>query len=115
MMPEKKPYNPPYPLDYPEDYASRNDSKAQSETLSPGIEQVPFEGIEAIGAVFEEGRVKYGVDNWKKAIGDKGYQTERTRHAIRHLTLWANGDRSEPHLAKVAWFCVTQIWTEKHE
>lgn len=87
--------------------------KAKSEKLAPGVEQVPFEGIEAIGEIFSEGAIKYGVDNWKKGVGDPEYQTERCRHAIRHLMLWANGDRSEQHLAKVAWFCVTQIWTDK--
>jgi len=87
--------------------------KAKTEELAPGVEQVPFEGIEAIGAIFSEGEIKYGVDNWKKGVGDEAYQVERTRHAIRHLMLWANGDRSEPHLAKVGWFCVTQLWTEK--
>jgi hypothetical protein len=88
-------------------------NKAKTETLSPGIEQIPFEALEACGEIFKEGEVKYGKDNWKKGVGDPFYQTERCRHAIRHLYKWANGDRSEPHLAKVMWFCVTQIWTEK--
>lgn len=89
-------------------------TKPKSETLSPGVDQVPFEGIEAIGAIFAEGEKKYGRDNWKKQPNNPEYNAERTRHAIRHLMLWANGDRSEPHLAKVAWFCVTTIWREKH-
>lgn len=87
--------------------------KPKTEVLSPGVDQVPFEGIEAIGAIFAEGEKKYGKDNWKSAPSDAEYNAERTRHAIRHLFLWANGDRSEPHLAKVAWFCVTTIWREK--
>jgi len=86
--------------------------KPKSETLAPGVEQVPFIGIEAIGAIFNEGATKYGVDNWKQDPSNKEYNIERSRHAIRHLMLWANGDRSEPHLAKVAWFCVTTIWRE---
>jgi len=88
-------------------------SKAKTEKLSPGIEQIPFEALEACGEIFAEGEIKYGRDNWKKGLNDQEYQTERCRHAIRHLMKWANGDRSEPHLAKVMWFCVTQIWTEK--
>lgn len=86
----------------------------QSEKLAPGVDQIPFEGIEAIGAIFAEGEKKYGINNWKKQPDNDDYNRERTRHAIRHLMLWANGDRSEPHLAKVAWFCVTTIWREKH-
>ena len=89
-------------------------TKPQSEQVSPGIDQIPFEGLEAIGEIFAEGEKKYGRDNWKQDPGNEPYNRERTRHAIRHLMLWANGDRSENHLAKVAWFCVTTIWREKH-
>ena len=86
----------------------------KSEVLSPGVDQVPFEGIEAIGAIFAEGEIKYGRGNWKKQPDNDEYNRERCRHAIRHLMLWANGDRSENHIAKVAWFCVTTIWREKN-
>lgn len=89
--------------------------KAKTEVLGASLVQIPFEGLEAIGRIFEEGRLKYGLGNWKKAVGDKGFQEERCNHAIRHLMLWANGDRSEAHLAKVAWFCVTQTWNEAQE
>jgi hypothetical protein len=88
-------------------------SAPKSELLAPGVEQIPFEGLEAIGQIFSEGEKKYGLDNWKSQPNNTEYNRERTRHAIRHLILWANGDRSEPHLAKVAWFCVTTIWREK--
>ena len=87
----------------------------KSELLSPGVEQIPFEGLEAIGQIFSEGEKKYGLNNWKMQPDNIEYNRERTRHAIRHLMLWANGDRSEPHLAKVAWFCVTTIWREKNK
>lgn len=89
------------------------DGSPTTETLSPGIDQIPFEGLEAIGAIFAEGETKYGRDNWKQQPSNKAYNQERTRHAIRHLMLWANGDRSENHLAKVAWFCVTTIWRDQ--
>ncbi len=86
----------------------------KSEELAPGVEQIPFEGLEEIGKIFSEGEKKYGLNNWKLQPDNAEYNRERTRHAIRHLMLWANGDRSEPHLAKVAWFCVTTIWREKN-
>lgn len=89
-------------------------NKPLSEVLSPGIDQIPFDGLEALGAIFAEGEKKYGRDNWKKDPGNPDYNAERTRHAIRHLMLYANGDRSEPHLAKLAWFAVTTIWREKN-
>lgn len=87
----------------------------KSDIEYPGLDQVPFEGIAAIGAIFAEGEIKYGRDNWKKQPNNLTYNAERCRHALKHLFLWANGDRQEPHLAKVAWFCVTQIWREKND
>lgn len=82
-----------------------------SETTFPGLDQIPLEGMIELGKVFAEGEVKYGRDNWKKGVeGVEEYDRERLRHGIKHLMQYANGDRSEPHLAKVAWFCFTQIW-----
>jgi hypothetical protein len=86
----------------------------KSEVVSPGIDQIPFEFIEALGSIFAEGEAKYGKDNWKQSPNDAGYNQERSRHALRHLMLWIGGDRKENHLAKVAWFCCTTIWREKH-
>lgn len=48
-------------------------------------------------------------------VGDKAYQEERLEHAMLHLLKWKEGDRSEAHLAKVAWFCVTQLELERLE
>ena len=84
-----------------------------TEIVSPGIDQIPIEGIRAIGRIFAEGEAKYGRDNWKNSPeGADNYERERLRHAIDHLYRWAHGDREEEHLPKVAWFCVTQIWRE---
>lgn len=89
-------------------------NKPKSEVLYPGIDQIPFEGIVALGSIFAEGQRKYGRDSWKLGGDDIEYEEERTRHAIGHLMKWSNGDRSEPHLAKVAWFCFTQLWRESN-
>ena len=88
-------------------------NKPLSETVSPGIDQIPFEGLEEIGLIFAEGEEKYGRDNWKRDPSNRDYNDERGRHALRHLYLYLNGDRSENHLAKVAWYCVTTIWRNK--
>ena len=85
-------------------------NKPKSEVLAPGVDQIPFEAMERLGAIFAEGEKKYGKDNWKTAPHDKEFNEERTRHAIRHLMLYANGDRNEDHLAKLLWFSATMIW-----
>jgi len=82
--------------------------QAKTEYIGTRMIDIPYEALRAIGMVFREGEAKYGRANWKD--GGTAYLEERCDHAIRHLMLWANGDRSEPHLAKVAFFCCIQIW-----
>lgn len=89
--------------------------KAKTETVSPGVDQVPYASIERIGAIFAEGEIKYGRDNWKKGVGDTEFQEERIRHMIRHLFLYANGDRTEDHLAKVGWGSVALMELKRLE
>lgn len=89
-------------------------NKAQSDKIGYGLTMIPYHSIIRIGKIFVEG-LRYGRDNWKKGVGDKEYQEERLEHALRHIMLWKEGDRSEDHLAKVAWFCVTQLELERLE
>lgn len=58
----------------------------------------PF-GLVRLAKVYAEGAKKYGDRNWElgQPIG------EILNHVERHLNLWKQGDRSEDHLAKVAW------------
>ena len=79
-----------------------------------GLVLIPWYSILAIGRIFVEG-LRYGRDNWKNGVGDEAYQEERLEHAMLHLLKWKEGDRTEAHLAKVAWFCVTQLELERLE
>ena len=82
----------------------------------PGIDMIPVYSLYRIGEIFDEGIASgYPKENWKKGVGDKAYQIARAKHAAKHLWKWLNGDRSEAHLAKVAWFCVTQLELERLE
>lgn len=87
---------------------------AKSDVVGTGLVLIPWYSILAVGKIFIEG-LRYGRDNWKNGVGDKGYQEERLEHAMLHLLKWKEGDRSEAHLAKVAWFCVTQLELERLE
>lgn len=82
--------------------------KAATDKVGTGLVMIPWYSILRIGAIFVEG-LRYGRDNWKRGVHDKEYQEERLEHAMLHLIKWKEGDRSEDHLAKVAWFCVTQM------
>jgi hypothetical protein len=84
---------------------------ATTETVGSSVEQIPFVALEELGKIFFEGQNKYGVGNWKDNPSPS-YRLERLRHAIRHLFLFAENDTSEKHLAKVLWFCVTELYCE---
>lgn len=89
-------------------------AKAKTDKLLLGLTMIPFYPLFRLGKIFVEG-LRYGRDNWKQGVNDKEYQDERLNHALRHLFLWKEGDRSEDHLAKVMWFCATQIELERLE
>jgi len=88
--------------------------KAKTDKSNTGLVLIPFYSILRIGRIFVEG-LRYGRDNWKKGVGDQEFQEERLEHALLHLIKWKEGDRTEDHLAKVAWFCVTQMELERLE
>jgi len=56
-------------------------------------------GLRRLAETCAEGAKKYGDFNWEKGIP----ATQMLNHAIRHLYLWLQGDRSEDHLAHAAW------------
>jgi hypothetical protein len=84
---------------------------ATTETVGSSVEQIPYVALEELGKIFFEGQNKYGVSNWKDNPSPS-YRLERLRHAIRHLFLFAEEDDTEKHLAKVLWFCVTELYLE---
>lgn len=86
---------------------------AKSDVLGTYMDQIPVESLIELGKIFGEGMLKYGENNWQQNVTDE-YRKERIRHAIRHLMLYANGDRSENHVAKVMWFASTEIYHQQH-
>lgn len=88
--------------------------KAATDKVGTGLTLIPLYSLLEVGKIFVEG-LRYGRDNWKKGVGDKEYQEERLEHALLHLIKYKEDDRSESHLAKVAWFCFTQLELERIE
>jgi len=88
--------------------------KAATDKVDTGLILIPLYSLLNLGAVFIEG-LRYGRDNWRKGVNDKEYQEERLEHALLHLIKYKEGDRSEEHLAKVMWFCTTQLELERLE
>ena len=97
------------------------DVKTEKESFD--LTQIPYEAERRLGMVFCEGDVKYGRDNWLMCAGDVVYQLERANHALKHLKIYIHwlqfrehlGISDEDDLAKVMWFCATQMETERRE
>jgi hypothetical protein len=73
---------------------------------SADAEDVRFDLIcptaeERLARIYQEGAVKYGDTNYAKGIP----LSNILNHGKRHLNLYLRGDRSEDHIAKVAWAC----------
>jgi len=80
-------------------------STPMSSTKIPlnGFEQIPYNSIVAICKIIKEGEKAHGKGNWMKAADNYEDLIERLVHIINHTMLFIEGDRSEDHLAKVAW------------
>lgn len=56
-------------------------------------------GLRRLAETCAEGARKYGDRNWEKGMP----ASVMLNHAIRHIYLWLQGDRSEDHLAHANW------------
>jgi hypothetical protein len=80
---------------------------ANTDKFGTMMQCIPISSLIRLGKIFKEG-LRYGRNNWKNNP-DADFVEERTNHAIIHLMKFANGDRSEDHLAKLMWFASTTI------
>jgi len=56
------------------------------------------------------------IANWQLRVNNKSYQNLYAKEAVTRLSKWMdNGEREDNDLAKVAWFCITQIAVERKE
>jgi hypothetical protein len=76
------------------------EGQGKRDTKRPRHDLIPIEFLDELASIFEEGLTKYG-DSWKK--GGDDFLIDCLNHASNHLHLYMSGDRTENHLAKVAW------------
>lgn len=65
-------------------------------------------GLERVARIYAEGATKYGDSSWEKGLPI----SDLMNHGLRHWRLYASGDRSEDHLAKVAWAAMAACHSE---
>lgn len=61
-----------------------------------------------LAAIYHEGAVQHGVNNYCQGLPI----ANTIHHAMNHLMMFLQGDRSEDHLAKVAWGMFTAMHFE---
>jgi hypothetical protein len=83
------------------------EGQGKRDTARPRHDLIPIEFLDELASIFEEGLEKYG-DSWKK--GGYNFLTDCLNHASNHLHLYMSGDRTENHLAKVAWNTLAVRW-----
>jgi hypothetical protein len=82
-------------------------------TRSADAEGIRFDlicptALRRVAAIYHEGAVQHGVNNYCQGLPI----ADTIHHAINHLQLFLQGDRSEDHLAKVAWGMFTSMHFE---
>lgn len=75
----------------------------------PRYDLIPTEGLRRLADLYARGAEKYDDDNWKK-----GQPFSRAYASLfRHMIQWREGDRSEDHLAAVAWNAMALMYYEE--
>lgn len=70
---------------------------------------IPVGPLKRLAKHYENGAKKYGDRNWEKGQPSSRYYSS----AMRHLTNYMDGDRSEDHLAAVAWNAFAMMFNEE--
>lgn len=94
-------------------------NQGKRDKIRPRHDLIPLGFIDELASIFEEGREPrpgmpegYG-DSWK--AGGDDFLRDCLNHASNHLHLYMDGDRSENHLAKVAWNVLCVKWHKNKE
>jgi hypothetical protein len=66
--------------------------------------------------IFKNGTTLEEREDWKDGVERERNSTFAAKEAITRLSLWLDGGEKEDNdLAKVAWFCISQIVREENE
>lgn len=72
---------------------------------------IPPCALKRLAKIYTEGAEHYGAHNWQKGMD----YSDTIDHAFAHLLNWLDGDRTEDHLAKVAWAMFAIMYFEEHK
>lgn len=77
----------------------------------PRYDLIPAEGLRRLADLYARGAEKYDENNWQK-----GQPYSRVYASLfRHMMAWREGDKSEDHLAAVAWNAFALMWYDENK
>lgn len=89
-------------------------SGARSSDEAPRVDLIPWAAMAREAARMAAGAASHGENNYQRGIGDAAFFRDRVNHLLRHALLYANGDRSDDHLAAIRCNAGMLIWLETH-
>ena len=94
------------------DLVSEYKPQPKTEILGYHYHQLHPDFIRRVSKIYHEGSKKYGKDNYKQGFKDTAFLDERFNHVMDHLLRYREGDRTEDHLAKIAWWACFMMQSE---
>ena len=83
-----------------------NGATRSADALNVRYDLIPPLALRRLAQRYALGAKTHGDHNWKLGMSrDVIYN-----HLVRHLMLYWEGDRSDDHLAAVAWGCCALMW-----
>ncbi len=98
----------------PGEFLKKDESKSgatRNELKGFRFDLLVFEFLCEMAGVMAEGVESHGEENWKGGFDNPGRDLDN--HIFGHYKKWKAGDRSEPHLAKMAVGCMFLWWFDQ--
>lgn len=89
------------------------ESGAKSSEKKPRYDLIPPRALEREAARMAEGAQAHGENNYRRGQGDPAFIRDRINHLIEHALRYADGDRSDDHLAAIRCNAGMLIWLEE--
>lgn len=87
-------------------------SGARSNERKPRYDLIPQVALEGEAIRMGEGAIDHGENNYQQGKDDQAFIKDRINHLIEHALKYANGDRSDDHLAAIRCNAGMLMWFE---
>lgn len=91
------------------------DSGAKSSEQRPRYDLIPHCALEREANRMAHGAQTHGENNYRKGKDDPQFITDRINHLIDHALRYAEGDRSDDHLAAIRCGAGMLMWIESQQ